>query len=204
MSKHHSFISSSSISTVACIAASTLISGIPAPQPAVAQSATFTQQDIDTTKVAAVASPFGDGDHQLLVVQQLKDEKQCWSETGTQVKTVDPLLVTFDFTGICARATDSNGYSIRMAGQDLGWRYGLQVVKRDGEMMLIGRPTRNPKLSELVIGRIKGATDGFAKFELEPGWRITKRVFNGEVLGHFYFTHEQTYTAMTKQTIGLK
>jgi hypothetical protein len=197
MSQRNSFISKSIFSIISCGAASILLSGIPSPQPAAAQEAAFTQKDIDASKVVAVASPYGEGEHQLLVIQQLGADKQCWSESGSDVKAVDPLLGTFDFTGICGRATDSNGYSIRMAGQDLGWRYSLVVTKRDGEMKLIGRPA-NRKMADLEIGRVKGLTPGFAKIELEPGWRITNRVFNGEVLGHYYFSHEQTVTAMSK------
>ncbi|MFM2431438.1 MAG: hypothetical protein RLZZ511_2651 [Cyanobacteriota bacterium] len=201
MSQRNLFISKSIFSAISCVAVSALVSGIPAPQPAVAEQAAFTQKDIDTSKVVAVASPYGEGEHQLLVIQQISADKQCWSESGTDVKTVDPLLGTFDFTGICGRATDSNGYSIRMAGQDLGWRYSLIVTKRDGEMKLIGRPA-NRKMADLTIGRVQGLTPGFAKIELEPGWRITNRVFNGEVLGHYYFSHEQTVTAMSAQSSG--
>jgi N-acetylmuramoyl-L-alanine amidase len=219
MSQRNLFIGLSTI--ISSIATAILISGIPTPQAATAQTAgtpisvpaptaaaAFTQQDIDSTKVIAVASPYGEGEHQLLVLQQVTDEKPCWSVSGTDVKTVDPLLLSFDFTGICGRATDSNGYSIRLAGQDVGWRYSLQVAKRNGEMMLIGRPTGSKKMPELTIARIKGTPDSFGKFEMEPGWRITKRTFNGETLGHFYFTHEQTLATLTnpnpKPTISLK
>jgi N-acetylmuramoyl-L-alanine amidase len=211
MSQRNLFIGLSTI--VSSITTALLISGVPAPQavraeaPAAAPTG-FSQQDIDTNKVVAVASPYGDGEHQLLVLQQITEEKQCWKVNGNDVKTVDPLLLEFDFTGICSRATDSNGYSIRLAGQDVGWRYSLQVAKRNGQMMLIARPTGSKKTPELTIGRIKGTPDSFGKFELEPGWRITKRTFNGEALGHFYFTHEQTLATLTnpnpKPNISLK
>jgi N-acetylmuramoyl-L-alanine amidase len=195
----------SSLSRAASIIATAfLISGIPAPQPANAETAAFAQQDIDSNKVVAIASPYGEGEHQLLVLQQIKDDKQCWNVNGSDVKMIDPLLLTFDFTGICGRATDSNGYSIRMAGQDLGWRYSFQIVARNSETLLIGRPTGNKQLPELAIGRIKGVPGGFGKFEMEPGWRIAKRTFNGETLGHFYFTHEQSLASLTNKTIGLK
>jgi N-acetylmuramoyl-L-alanine amidase len=215
MSHRNLFVSLSTI--VSSIATAFLISGVPAPQAAMAQTAgtpisvpaptaaaAFAQQDIDSTKVVAVASPYGEGEHQLLVLQQMSDEKPCWSVSGTDVKTIDPLLLSFDFTGICGRATDSNGYSIRMAGQDIGWRYSLQVTKRNGEMWLIGKPTGAKRTPELKIARIKGTPESFGKFEMEPGWRITKRTFNGETLGHFYFTHEQTLASLTNQTISLK
>jgi N-acetylmuramoyl-L-alanine amidase len=215
MSQPNLFISVSTI--VSSIATAFLIAGVPAPTAAIAQTAgtpisvpaptataAFAQQDIDATEVVAVASPYGEGEHQLLVLQQMTDEKPCWSVTGTDVKTIDPLLLSFDFTGICGRATDSNGYSIRMAGQDIGWRYSLQVSKRNGEMWLIGKPTGAKKTPELKIARIKGTPEGFGQFEMASGWRITKRTFNGEALGHFYFTHEQTLAALTQKTVSLK
>ncbi len=196
MSQRNLFIGLLTI--ISSTATACLISGGPAPQMARAETpAAFSQQDIDSNKVIAVAAPYGEGEHQLLVVQQLTEEKPCWSTSGTDVKTFDPLLLSFDFTGICGRSTDSNGYSIRLAGQDIGWRYSLQVAKRDGETRLIGRPTSSKKTPELTIARIKGTPEGFSKFEMEPGWRITKRTFNGQVLGHFYFTHEQSLATLT-------
>ena len=35
------------------------------------------------------------------------------------------MLATFDFTGICNRYIDGNGYSLRIGGDDLGTRYRL-------------------------------------------------------------------------------
>jgi N-acetylmuramoyl-L-alanine amidase len=226
MSQRNLFIGFSTI--VSSIATAVMISGAPAPQAAMAEvpsttptaapsaappsvapsvapgAAAFSQQEIDTNKVIAVASPYGEGEHQLLVLQQVSEAKPCWNVKGNDVKTVDPLLLEFDFTGICSRATDSNGYSIRMAGQDVGWRYSLQVTQRQGETLLIGRPTGSKKMPEITIARIKGTPEGFGKFEMEPGWRIAKRTFNGEALGHFYFTHDQTLTALSTPAISLK
>jgi Protein of unknown function (DUF3747) len=202
MSNRNSFIRFSvlSILSAASVGLTTVAT---TPSVAIAQEAAFSQKEIDSNSVVAVASPYGEGEHQLLVIQQIKADKQCWAVTGNEIKTVEPLLAQFDFTGICGRATDSNGYSIRMAGQDLGWRYSLTVVKRDGETLLIGRPTGSKKVAEIMIGRIKGVPNEFAKFDLEPGWRISKRTFNGEELGHFYLTNEQSLASLNQQQVAV-
>lgn len=196
MSKLISWVSASAFPIISAVTP-LLFSSLSAPLQA-AEVGTFSQQDIDRHTVVAVASPYGEGLHQLLVLQQLTNRQQCWA-INSDGQTIEPLLLQFDFTGICGRATDSNGYSIRMGGQDLGWRYSLQVVDRNGERLLIGKSTSRKQQPELLIGRIIGTPNGFGKFEMEPGWRITQRTFNGEKLGHYYFTHEKSLASMTQQ-----
>jgi N-acetylmuramoyl-L-alanine amidase len=142
-----------------------------------------------------VASPYGEGQHQLLVIQQLDAYQRCWSEYGTTPTKIDPLLVNFDFTGICGRSIDSNGYSVRLAGQDLGWRYSLSVTKRDGKMLLVAAPTGNKNAPELMIGTVNGVDEGFTKINLNTGWRMTQRTYSDQALGHIYFTNDQPLTA---------
>jgi len=69
------------------------------------------------------------------------------------------LLLDFDFTGSCERATDSNGYSLRIRGTDYGLEYLLRIVQRNGELVLVGTP-RNPRQSEVIVGRTKGLGTG--------------------------------------------
>ena len=152
-------------------------------------SATFGQTDVNQDSFVAIAAPRGQSDHQLLVVEQVSSSRECWDESGAAPTIIDPLLVNFDFTGICGRSTDSNGYSIRVDGQDLALRYSLRVVERDNDLVLIGAPDdRNAE--ELEIARANGTTDGFAKLNLEPGWKFTKRTYNDQVLGHVYLTYD--------------
>jgi hypothetical protein len=163
------------------------------------QAGIFNHAEIDADRVVAVASPYGEGNHQLLVIQQISDDRNCWRESGQGPIEVDPLLANFDFTNICGRSTDSNGYSIRLGNQDLGWRYSLRVVKRDRNLLLVGAPTGNNNAPELIIGQAGGAIDGFAKLQLMPGWRMTQRTYQGDRLGHIYFTNEQSLTALKQQ-----
>ena len=62
--------------------------------------AQMTQQELDPNGVVLVASPYQNGTkHQLLIVEQLKRTRACWSEqrTATPVTLINPLLSEFDF-----------------------------------------------------------------------------------------------------------
>ncbi len=104
----------------------------------VAIAVIFGQKEVDQNSFAVLASPYGSGAYQLLILEQLNNKRPCWSESGSNPVIVDPLLLQFNFTGICARSTDSNGYSVRMAGRDFGLLEQLSVVRRDNDLVLIG------------------------------------------------------------------
>ena len=152
------------------------------------QAATFGEQEIDPSNVIAVAAPVGEELYNLLVIEQIPGQRQCWSESGSKPITVEPLLLNFDFSQSCRRSTDSNGYSIRIEGQDYGLEYLLRVVKRNGELQLVGTPVANSEQSEVVIGRTHGLGDSFLKIFLDPGWKVTKRTYEDKTLGHVYFS----------------
>lgn len=162
---------------------------------------TFDETEINQDRVIAIAQPRALGGYQLLIVEQVSDRRQCWSESGSNPVRVDPLLVTFDFTGICGRATDSNGFSIRMAGTDLALKYSLSLQSVDGNVVLIGSPS-DPNAQPMIIGRTNGDANGFMKIVLDPGWRLTKRAYQGRTLGHFYFTSNQPAPGDTGNTGG--
>jgi N-acetylmuramoyl-L-alanine amidase len=186
---------------------------------------TFGQKEVDQTKFIAIAKPVGQDSHQLIVLEQVTDKKQCWSESGAQPTIVDPLLLKFDFTGICGRSTDANGYSIRMDGQDLGGKYTLRIRYRNNDMVLVGSPD-DSKDPEIVIGRTNGMVKDFAKIQLDPGWYFSKRTFTipktektpetVKVLGHVYLTRDggdtlpftdvagDVYLKEIKAAVGLK
>lgn len=156
------------------------------PKPAAAFE--FGQKEIDPDRVVAVASPIPNGGHQLLVLEQLSDRRQCWEENGDQV---EPLLLQFDFTDICGRGTDSNGYSVRVGGQDLSWRYDVRVLKTDSELKLVAWSVESGSNPYLEIGKARNVDGEFTAIRLNPGWRMTKRTYNGQTLGHYYLTHDQ-------------
>jgi len=150
---------------------------------------TFDQTEMVQSNVAAIAQPRKDGSFQLLIIEQIPNKRQCWSESGSNPIIIDPLLLNFDFSNDCKRATDSNGYSIRMDGVDLALQYSLSLQTVNGDVVLVGSPSdRNAQ--PLIIGRTKGVVNGFMKIMLEPNWRFTKRSYQGKILGHFYFTSD--------------
>lgn len=166
----------------------------------------FGQQEVEQNKFALVASPYANGTaHQLLIVEQISNARPCWSESNAGSMTaINPLLTEFDFTNICSRSIDSNGYSIRTAGEDQNWKYSLRVAKKDNDILLLGTPTSDRSAPELLIGRVRGNTNGFAKIYLEPGWRLTKRVYNGSPLGHIYVTNDQTIASLSATALAAR
>lgn len=164
--------------------------------PSSATAATFGQREVEQEKFIAIAAPREGGTaHQLLIVEQISDERLCWAEYGSNPIRVDPLLANFDFTGICGRSTDSNGYSLRVNGQDLGLDYSLRVVHRNDDLVLVAAPSDPSDRStpEVEVGRALGMTDGFARILLNPGWRFTKRTLDDRTLGHVYLTYEGSF-----------
>ncbi|MFP4120435.1 DUF3747 domain-containing protein [Coleofasciculus sp.] len=155
------------------------------------KAGTFDSQEVNSDNFIAVAAPFGDNKYQLLIIEQRSNQRACWQEVGSNPAIVDPLLLNFDFTGICGRSTDSNGYSIRMEGQDLGLDYLLRIVERNGELVLVGTNRMNRQAPRVEIGRTQGLSNGnFLKIELDPGWRFTRRAYQGQALGHIYLTSD--------------
>ncbi|NJL91170.1 MAG: DUF3747 domain-containing protein, partial [Coleofasciculaceae cyanobacterium SM2_1_6] len=74
------------------------------------QSSLFTAAEVDQSKFVVMAIPASQGNlYQLVIVEQITNARNCWSESGINPTRVEPLLLQFDFSGICGRATDSNG-----------------------------------------------------------------------------------------------
>jgi Protein of unknown function (DUF3747) len=154
-------------------------------QPSLA--VTFGQTELKQDKLIAIAVPRASGYYSLIVLEQLSDKKPCWSENGSKPTRVEPLLVNFDFTGICGRSTDSNGYSLRVAGQELGMTHRLSIQKRENDLVLVGLPSSGSG-KPLEVGRTNGIRSGFLKIDLSPGWKFSKRTYSGKTLGHIYLS----------------
>jgi hypothetical protein len=170
------------------VLAAALLSAL-APHPR-ATAAIFEQQAVDQSQFIAIARPYGNNQYDLLIIEQIPGQRECWSESGSNPTLIEPLLLNFDFTGSCERSTDSNGYSIRIDGQDYGLDYLLRIVERNGELVLVGTNRSNPSAPEIFIGRTYGFSSGFMKIHLNPGWQFAKRSYQGKILGHVYLTGE--------------
>ncbi|NEO87776.1 MAG: DUF3747 domain-containing protein [Spirulina sp. SIO3F2] len=157
--------------------------------PAAAQVSPFGNQRVDDRRFVLMAAPFGVNQrgYQLLIVEQSSNRRQCWQEYGTAPTQVNPLLLNFDFTNICKRMTDSNGYSVRVGNEDLGWRFILSLVERQNEWVLVANSARERNV-QMEVGRTRGKGNGYLKIELDPGWSLTRRTYNGRALDHIYLT----------------
>ncbi len=169
--------------------ATTVLAGMFSLSPT--EASVFGEQEVEENQIIAVAAPFGYDQYNLVIVEQIPEGKQCWSETATTPVTVEPLLLDFDFTGHCRRSTDTNGYSIRIDDQDYGLDYLLRIVERDGELQLIGTSRTDSSQPEIIIGRTYGLKPGFLKIFLNPGWNFSKRTFEDNTLGHVYLSGNQ-------------
>ncbi|MGL4879640.1 MAG: DUF3747 domain-containing protein, partial [Waterburya sp.] len=149
--------------------------------------AQVTEEPIPETQLAAVAVPAGAIGYNLAVVEQIPGQKQCWTESGSQPTVIDPLWTTFDFTGSCRRSTDSNGYSVRLDGQDTSLDYLLTIIPKGNGLQLVGQ-NRNDN-SKVVIGQTFGQAEGkYLKIYLNPGWKFTRKTIGGQAQGHYYFS----------------
>ena len=157
------------------------------PQAAKAQGSVFTAADVDESQFVMVSAPIGKGESsQLNIYEQRTTARPCFAVSGASPAVVDPLLASFDFTGICNRYIDGNGYSLRIGGDDLGTRYRLSVVKTGSDIELLAVPTRDPSRPTMVVARSGGPGNGFLKLNLEPGWKLMRRQYGKRTLGHLY------------------
>jgi hypothetical protein len=161
-----------------------LAGGLAAPAAA---GALFQIADLNDQNFVLVSAPIGDGSRaQLNIYEQLNNRRPCYEKIGSQPTQVNPLLSTFDFTGICGRFLDANGYSLRVGETDLAPTYRLSVILRPDDNVLLAVPTRPGVGPEMVVARTQGAGTGFLKLVLEPGWELKRRAYNGRNLGHLY------------------
>ncbi|MEA5462163.1 DUF3747 domain-containing protein [Leptothoe sp. PORK10 BA2] len=170
----------------------------------------FDSVEADQAAFVLVAAPGGGllGRPEFMIIEQKSNAQRCWSESGAQPTQIEPLLLNFDFSGICGRSTDSNGYSIRAGDGDAGRRFNLAITEKDGEYLLVATPSSFPtnpyrNSPPLTLGRTFGkASNGFTKIFLNPGWRLTRRAFEGRTLGHLYLTNDATLAALVEQGGG--
>ena len=171
------------------VLSATMASGLISPVRA--QGSLFTTAEVDETKFVMVAAPIGSGSSsQLNIYEQRTNARPCFEMSGSAPAIVNPMLATFDFTGICNRYIDGNGYSLRIGGDDLGTRYRLSVIKSVNDVQLMAVPTRDPSQPTYLIAKAGGPGSGFIQLLLEPGWRLMRRQYGQRTLGHLYVFRE--------------
>jgi hypothetical protein len=148
----------------------------------------FTSQPLDQARFAVLAQPVGRSDWKLLVLEQIKPEPLCWEKRSDGL--IDPALNRFDFSGICSRYIDSNGYSLRVGDEDLASRYRLRLEQQGNKVSLLAMTPSQP--TELLVGRgtvSQRDREGFVAIELEPGWSLERRAYGSQTLSHVYFAN---------------
>jgi N-acetylmuramoyl-L-alanine amidase len=180
-------------------------------QPLVGQTNTLLAQTfgniaVNEANFLVVAVPGSTAQpHRLYVVEQLQQNPPCWSinNPGSRPTQVNGLWNTFDFTGICRLQRDSNGYAVRLNGQDVsGARF--EINQRDGDLLLQFAPSTVSR-DRITIGRSGGISPtGFTQIHLNPGWSLTKRTFEGAIVNSHlvYFTNDRTLAQLQGETGG--
>ena len=148
----------------------------------------FDSKPLQQQRFAVLAQPVGQSDWKLLVLEQIKHRPLCWTPRPDGL--MDPTLNSFNFSGICSRYLDSNGYSLRSGGEDLGTRFRLSLQQQGNTLQLQALNSR--QRVPIVIGKAsvpRRDRNGFVRMKLQPGWRLERRVYKGRTLSHVYFAH---------------
>lgn len=191
--------------TLTALTATVLGASAFASASAIAQN--YGEESIDSDRTVAIAEPVSNGRfYRLLILEQLSDQRDCFAEEAGSPTVVEPLLLDFDFSGICGRRSDSNGYSVRIGNEDLSRRYRLQVTRRGESLVLVALPGvlpgRGGDLPVLEIGRSNGVANDFVKIELDPGWKMSRRTLNGSAQGHVYLSNDASLETVIAQAGG--
>jgi len=158
----------------------------------------FDSQPLDQERFAVLAQAVGRDRWKLLVLEQIKPRPLCWETRRDGL--VNPSLNSFDFTGICSRYLDSNGYSLRTGGSDMASSFRLRLdTDQRGLRLSAMDPNRGVPIVVARAERPKRDRNAFVKLELEPGWSLERRAYQGRTLSHVYFAHaEPTATLLAR------
>ena len=159
-------------------------------QPEAAARALFASTALPQERFAVLAQPVGRAKWKLLVLEQIQTQPRCW--TPRQDGLVEPSLNRFDFSGICKRYLDSNGYSLRSGGQDLGTRFRFRLQQSGTSLRLEALDPQ--QRAPLLVGQaniLRRDPNGFVPLQLEPGWALERRLYQGRKLNHLYFAHQE-------------
>ena len=148
----------------------------------------FESKPLAQERFAVLAQPVGQTDWKLLVLEQIKRKPLCWRPRADGL--VEPTLNSFNFAGICSRYLDSNGYSLRSGGSDLGRRFRLRVMQQGSTLLL---QAFNPdQKAPVVVGHApipRRQRNGFVRLKLNDDWELERRAYQGRTLSHLYFAN---------------
>ncbi len=140
----------------------------------------------------------------LMIIEQKVAQPPCFSTVGSNPTIVLPLLSQLpDFSGICGRSTDTNGYLIRAAGSDI--KYDPVIEAENGVLVLYAKPTpfAGPGAQKFIIGQTDGVSpSGYTKIFLRPGWRLTRQTLasNNSRTGRTYLANDSTVAQLIQES----
>jgi len=164
-------------------------------------AALFDSRPLDNSRFAVLARPVGRSDWNLLVLEQVQPQPRCWESRRDGL--VDPSLNRFDYTGICNRYLDSNGYSLRVGQEDLATSHRLRLQQVGNVLLLQALSPNQP--TALVVGRgeiPRRDREGFVAIQLDPGWELQRRSYGNQTLNHLYFANATTLGQLIVQAEG--
>ena len=151
----------------------------------------FDSKPLKQDQFAILARAVGRDGWKLLVLEQIKARPLCWKDQADGL--VEPSLNSFDFTGICSRYLDSNGYSLRTAGEDTQKSVRLRLRQgRNGLELHALDPNRNTAVVVATAKQARRNKNAFVKLNLEPGWQLERRAYQGRTLSHVYFSNSES------------
>ena len=149
------------------------LAGLGAGVPGLSR-ALFDSRPLQQERFAILAQAVGDSRWKLLVLEQIKARPLCWEERRDGL--MKPSLNDFDFSGICSRYLDSNGYSLRTGGTDSDKRFRLKLEQnRDALMLQAMDPVRGDSTVVARATRVRRGKKAFVKMTLEPGGALGGR-----------------------------
>lgn len=157
---------------------------------------TFGNTPVNSSNFLVVSVPGSTSQpHRLFVVEQIQPSPACWSivDPNAEPTAVNDLWNNFDYSGICRLQRDSNGYAV-WAGGDIGAGGIFELNERNGNILLQYRTSLTSR-QRFTIGQTNGISPtGFTQVDLNPGWSLTKRTYQGQIVGSnlVYFTNDMT------------
>ena len=165
-----------------------LASSLLVPSEPVLARNLFDSKPLSQERFAILGRPVGRDNWKLLVLEQIKQRPRCWTPRADGL--IDPTLNTFNFSRICSRYLDSNGYSLRSGGQDLAKRFRLRLVATGRTLRLEAMDPDQAAPLQLGQADIPARDrNGFVLIKLDPGWQLERRVYKGRTLNHLYFAN---------------
>ena len=151
--------------------------------------ALFNSRPVQEERFAILAQAVGRDRWKLLVLEQVKARPLCWEERADGL--MNPSLNNFDFTGICSRYLDSNGYSLRTSGKDAEKRYRLRLNRsKNGLVLQAIDSVQGGGITVARASKVRRDKNAFIKLTLNPGWSLERRSYGGRTLSHVYFSHK--------------